>query len=164
MLTLAEHRILQQSDLQSNGSGAPAQRTGDSPQSLGRFVMKPIRGSQYGRHMAHNCSEYMGLLEHQGETCPDLRVAASGHSRCSRSNRQETFVQEAVYERNVEHAFGADLRGSFHVLADAGRPQLGRVSRAAAVRSSQCFGSWVALCVAPFNSTRSRLKPLLTPQ
>ncbi len=91
------------------------------------------------------------------------RVAA-GHSHCSGSNCKETVVQEAVYERNIQNAFGTDLRGFFVALAVAGRPQLRKLSGPAAVRSSQAFGSWIAICATPFNSTRPRLKPLFTRQ
>lgn len=55
-------------------------------------------------------------------------------------------------ERNVEHAFGADFRGLFVILADDDRPQSGRVSR----------GAEVPIRVAPLAAlaeiSRARLK------
>ena len=90
-------------------------------------------------------------MRQQGETCPALRASAKGHSRCSPSRSSE----EAIYERTVEHAIGADFRGFFVVLTDDGRTQLGRVSRAAAVRSSTGYGTRFSNRLGPLFRTRT---------
>ena len=98
-------------------------------------------------HDAQICSAGRRLLRQQGKICPALRSAARRHGRCASSTpsdvravtnlRQPCLccrkIEEAIYERNVEHAFGTDFRSLFVILADDDRPQSGRVSRGAEV-------------------------------
>lgn len=64
-------------------------------------------------------------------------------------------MEEAIYERDIEHAFGADFHGLFVVLADDSKPQLGGAPCWVASWASQRFGTRDSIRVATLFRTRT---------